>query len=191
MADYTGLSEEFILTSNLRVDLDTFCAELLRDEKMMVGRFDGRIVGPVISGDLGNGENDPSSSSGDITFGPAVNQYITEELEFQTDRPYVTMSLDVNEKWKFGLDNKPLSQEDTIFEAMSKNPFLKVWVLCGYYDGATPFYAAEWVYNHVSINDSLQDNLSFTYYPSDHMIYLNEDSLGQLHQEAEVWYSNR
>lgn len=191
MADYTGLSEEFILTSNLRVDLETFCAELLRDEKMMVGRFDGRIVGPVTSGDLGNGESDPSSSSGDITFGPAVNQYITEELEFQTDRPYVTMSLDVNEKWKFGLDNKPLSQEDTIFEAMSKNPFLKVWVLCGYYDGATPFYAAEWMYNHVFINDSLQDNLSFTYYPSGHMIYLNEDSLGQLHQEAEVWYSSR
>lgn len=38
------------------------------------------------------------------------------------------------------------------------------------------------------INDALQDNLSFTYYPSGHMIYVNADSLVQLHQDAEAWF---
>ena len=77
---------------------------------------------------------------------------------------------------------------NTVYEAMSQNPFLKVWVLCGYYDAATPFYAAEWGYNQVFINEALQDNLSFTYYPSSHMIYVNADSLVQLHQDAEAWF---
>ena len=152
------------------------------------GRFDGRVTGPVTTGDLGDGESDPSSASGDIAFPVAVNEYITDELGFQTDRPYVVQSDEVNKKWKFGLDNQSISQENTIYEAMSKNPFLKVWVLCGYYDAATPFYAAEWVYDHVFINDSLQNNISFTYYPSGHMIYVDADSLVQLHQDAEAWF---
>ncbi len=188
MAAYTGLSEEFILASNLRVDLDSFCKELLHDEKLMVGRFDGRVTGPVTTGDLGDGASDPSSASGDIAFPVAVNQYINGELGFQTDRPYVVQSDEVNKKWKFGLDNESISQENIIYEAMSKNPFLKIWVLCGYYDAATPFYAAEWVYDHVFINDALQDNLSFTYYPSGHMVYVDADSLVQVHQDAEAWF---
>lgn len=57
-----------------------------------------------------------------------------------------------------------------------------------YYDAATPFFGAEWAYNHVFINDSLVDNLSFTYYPSGHMIYVDAGSLVQLHQDAEAWF---
>ena len=81
----------------------------------------------------------------EVSFPVAVNEYITSELGFQIDRPYVVQSDEVNKKWKFGMDNQSLSQENTVYEAMSKNPFLKVWVLCGYYDAATPSYAAEWV----------------------------------------------
>ncbi len=170
------------------MDLDSFCKELLRDEKRMVGRFDGRITGAVTSGSLDDGDSDPSSAAEDVAFDAAVNQYITEELDFQTDRPYVVTSDEVNDSWKYGLDNAFLSQETVIYEAMSKNPFLKIWVLCGYYDGATPFYAAEWVYNHVFIDDSLLPNLTFTYYPSGHMVYLNGDCLSQLHQDALEWF---
>ena len=71
---------------------------------------------------------------------------------------------------------------------MSKNPFLKIWVLCGYYDAATPFYATETVYNHVFLSDDRQDNLRFTYYPSGHMIYMEKDSFDKLRKDAEDWY---
>ena len=188
MAGYTGLSEDYILSSNLRVNLDNFCKELLHDEKQMVGRLDGRFSGPVTSGDLGDGDSDPSDFNTDYVFAAAINWYITEDLGFRTDLPYQALSIDVNKKWKFDLDNAVISQENTIYEAMSKNSFLKVWVLCGYYDAATPFYAAEWVYNHVFIDDSRLDNLRFTYYPSGHMIYLHEPSLEKIHGEAEAWY---
>ena len=71
---------------------------------------------------------------------------------------------------------------------MSKNPKMKVWVLCGYYDLATPFFAAEWTYNDLFLNSSLQDNLTFSYYPSGHMFYQHEPSLRQFRQDAEAWY---
>lgn len=60
--------------------------------------------------------------------------------------------------------------------------------ICGYYDQATPFFAAEWTCNHLFLNDDLKDNLSFTYYPSGHMFYQHEPSLRQFRADAEAWY---
>ena len=71
---------------------------------------------------------------------------------------------------------------------MSKNKFLKIWVLCGYYDMATPFFAAEWVYDHVFLNKSYEKNLKFTYYQSGHMIYMHKPSLVEFKEQAERWY---
>ena len=81
-----------------------------------------------------------------------------------------------------------MNQEDTVYTCMSRNSFLKVWVLCGYYDGATPFHAAEWVYRHVFLNEDSKDRLSFTYYPSGHMIYMVQDAFDQFRADAESWY---
>ena len=71
---------------------------------------------------------------------------------------------------------------------MAKNKNLKIWVICGYYDLATPFFAAEWVYDHIFVEPAYQKNLSFTYYKSGHMIYLHEPSLAQFREDAVKWY---
>ena len=95
----------------------------------------------------------------------------------------------INEKWTYpSTETGGFSQEKIIYEAMSKNRFLKVWVLCGYYDMATPFFAAEWVYDHVFLNKDYEKNLQFTYYPSGHMIYMHKQSLERFRDQAEDWY---
>ena len=190
LAAYTGLSKEFIERNNLRVKLDDFCAELLADKKQMVGRYDGRIAGPVTSGSLDDGASDPSDAVFSLGFGNTFNAYLKDELGFTTDRTYIPMSDEVNDAWTFPISNWGgyLTQEQTIYECMSKNPFLKIWVLCGYYDAATPFYQAEWVFNHVFLDDSVKDNLSFTYYPCGHMIYMEKESFDQFRSDAENWF---
>ncbi|MBR4182558.1 MAG: hypothetical protein IKQ56_01925 [Lachnospiraceae bacterium] len=188
ISQYTGLSEEFILESNLRITLPDFCKELLSDKKLMTGRLDGRFTGPVINGSIEDGESDPSGFDVDAPLAAASNQFIVDELNFNTDRPYIPLSLDVNKRWNFDKDNDILAQEEIINNCMAANSMLKVWVMCGYYDGATPFYGAEWVYNHVFLNDSRLDNLSFTYYPAGHMFYLDKDSFDQFRKDAEKFY---
>ena len=189
-AGYTGLKKELVLTSDLRVDLDTFLTELLKDQKLVVGRMDGRITGSPASGSMDDGESDPSSNSFNLVFGNAFNNYVVSELEFQTDRPYIPLSNDVNDSWSFPVDNWGgyLSQEQIIDECISKNPFLKIWILCGYYDGATPFYTVEYTFSHVFLNDSLKDHLSLTYYPCGHMIYMEKNSFDRFRKDAESWF---
>ena len=189
-AGYTGLKKEFVLSSDLRVGLDEFLVELLKDKKLMVGRLDGRITGPVTGGSIDSGDSDPSNLAFDLSFGNTFNNYVISELGFQTDRPYIPSNSETNAAWTFPISSWGgyLSQEQTVYECISKNPWLKVWVLCGYYDGATPFYSAEYTFSHVFLSDELKNNLSFTYYPCGHMIYMEKESFDKFRSDAEAWY---
>ncbi len=192
MSEFIALDEEDILQANLRIDLDTFSPKLLEDQKLMIGRYDGRITGPVTAGDLSNGSADPSSSSTDIALGNTFEAYLTEELNYETDTEFIPLSLDVNSAWTFlpeGELGYP-SQESTIHDLMAKNKFLKVWVLCGYYDNATPFYATEWTFSHVFLDKERSKNLSLTYYPSGHMFYVDKEAFAKFRKDAENWFKN-
>ena len=189
MAAFIGLDKDYILNKHLRVTLDDFCNELLKDQNLMVGRYDGRYTGPVIGGSLDDSVSDPSGFDIDLPLYTALNQYILEDLGFQTDVPYIPLSHDVNERWDWEAVNAFLAQEDVVHDNMSSNSFLKVWVCCGYYDGATPFYGAEWFFNHLFLDEARQDNLSFSYFPAGHMFYLDQASHDQFRRDAETWYS--
>lgn len=191
LAGYTGLKKEYVLGSNLRVDLDSFLVELLKDRKLVVGRYDGRITGPHTGDSMDNGQDDPSGTAFDLSFGNAFNNYVVSELGFQTDRTYIPLSDEINDAWTFSLSSWGgyMSQEKVIHECISKNPFLKIWVLCGYYDGATPFYSAEYTFSHIFLNEGQKDSLIFTYYPCGHMIYMEKQSFDQFRKDAEAWFA--
>ena len=188
IAGYTGLDAAFVLKHNLRIDVEDFCKQLLSDQKLVIGRIDGRYTGPVTGGSFGSSSADPSLGVLGGAFGMAVNEYIAGELNYHSDKLYETLSISVSESWRYGLDNQVLCQEGDIYNAISQNAFLKIWVLCGYYDLATPFHSAEWVYDHVFLNPENEGRITFTYYPSGHMIYMHEPSLAKFRQEAEAWY---
>ena len=189
VADYIGFKVEDVIQANLRIYIDEFCTWLLKDRKLMVGRIDGRYTGPLTVGSIGSGEADPSVNAMSDAFNAALNRYMSEELDYHTDLPYEYLSNEVNHYWSYNLDNEVLDQKGIIYEIMSRNKFLKLWVLCGYYDLATPFYPAEWVYDHVFLNPEDRERLSFTYYPSGHMIYMHHPSLEQFRKDAEAWYT--
>ena len=120
----------------------------------------------------------------------AVNRYTGEELGYSTDLPYIPLSDAVYDLWSFPTSfGQPFTMQDIVYSVMSKNKFLKVWVLAGYYDLATPFYAAEWFFDHVFVNEETEENLQFTYYPCGHMIYMQENCLASFRQEAEKWFN--
>ncbi len=188
LADYIGLSADYVLKENLRISIWGFCSELKRDERLMIGRYDGRVEGPVTSGSPVTGENDPSGVSADLALVSPYMEYLTQELGFKTDRPYIPLSTEAYMAWPFSDEDGLISQEEMVYDCMSRNPYLKVWVLCGYYDLATPFYGVEWVFNHVFLNEDREKNLRFTYYPSGHMIYMDKASFDKFRKDAEKWY---
>jgi carboxypeptidase C (cathepsin A) len=74
--------------------------------------------------------------------------------------------------------------------AMRQNPHLMVYSLNGYYDMATPFFGTEYDLAHMQLDPTLRKNLRFAYYPSGHMVYLNQDALKQLKTDVARFYDD-
>jgi carboxypeptidase C (cathepsin A) len=181
MSALTGLSRDFILRNRLRVPLDRFMKELLRDQGRIVGRYDSRVLG--IDRDSG-GEGpdyDPSYASLQGAFTATLNEYLRAELNYKSDLPYEILTGHV-QPWNWGRDsqNQFLDVSETLRRAISYNPALRIFVASGRYDLATPTLAAIYTVNHLALDKSLRGNVTMGFYDAGHMMYSHRPSREKL-----------
>jgi len=172
MAYYSGLSEKAILSVNLDVTPRYYWKELLRDKTgQTLGRLDSRYLGldKTEAGD--NPDYSPELTSWLHSFTPAINYYIREHLNFKTDTKY-NMFGPVR-PW----DNRNNNVREGLRQAMAQNPYLKVLIQSGYYDGATTYSAAKYTMYQVDPSGKMKDRFDFKGYRSGHMMYLRHDDL--------------
>ena len=176
IASLTGLSEDYVDRADLRIEHWRFFGELLRERRLTVGRLDGRFTGPAASGIAENMDADPSMDAISGPYSTAYNHYVRHELRYQNDLPYEQISSRVH-PWSFkDFEGRPIDVSPLLERAMRANPHLKVHVAYGYYDGATPHYAAEDVLAHLNLPASLRANIEHAYYEAGHMMYVHEPS---------------
>ncbi|MDR3507479.1 MAG: peptidase S10 [Caulobacteraceae bacterium] len=188
LSAYTGLSVDYVKRAKLRVNLDRFRKELLRDQGRIIGRYDSRFLG---SDEDTAGEApgyDPSDTGIAGAFIAAAGDYITNELKYKTNMEYRPEYYKVGETWDFhhaiinggGQKSNEAAVALDLAQTLRENPHMKVLSLNGWYDLATPFFETEYDLNHMLLDPAARTNLSFAYYPSGHMVYLNPDALKSL-----------
>ena len=197
MSAFIGISPEFIERSNLRVDLSRFRKELMRDERLTVGRLDSRYTG--VDPDAGGStpEYDPSDTAISGAFIASFSDYLARDLNYHTDMNYQVDAYGLPHfewDWKHRPphSNQQQMEPDVALDlsaTMRINPYLHVLSLNGYYDMATPFFATEFDMAHMMLEPAQARNLEFRYYPSGHMIYLNPDALHHLHADLADFYN--
>ena len=183
LARLTGLTEDYIQRTNLRINIHRFCKELLRDERRIVGRLDARFKGidRDAAGELY--ENDPSMVNIMGPYTGTFNDYVRRELGYQNDLPYEILTGKVI-PWSYAeYENQFVYVAETLRQAMSGNPHLRIHVANGYFDLATPFLATEYTFNHLMLDKSLYPNISMSYYEAGHMMYIHLPSLEKLKAE--------
>lgn len=186
MSELTGLSAEFLLQSNLRVNIWRYMKELLRDRRRTVGRLDTRWVG-VDAEVLGEAfEDDPSMSR---VWGPATqafNRYVREDLGWEGHDDLTYRSMTIFPKWKprenqqAGIWTPQLETATQLRAAMNRNPQLQVSLQSGIYDLGTPYFTAELTFDHLMLDPDRAANVSMQRYEAGHMMYLHEPSLADL-----------
>jgi carboxypeptidase C (cathepsin A) len=188
LSRYTGLSEDYLIKANLRVNLPQFMKELQRGRGLTTGRLDARFSG--WSYDLLGeyAEYDPQDVAITGAFTAAFNNYVRDELKFGLDKVYRTGSDEAGTNWdwkhrgggdNFGFPGSPNVEGDLI-QAMLANPHLQVEVENGIYDLATPFFATEYTMEHLALPEKLQKNIHLQYYDAGHMMYLRDEDLAKL-----------
>jgi len=171
MALFSGLSEKSILQNNLDVPESFFWKELLRHESYTVGRLDSRYLG-IDRKDAGDGPDyNAELSSWLHSFTPAINYYLREELGYVTDIKY-NMFGDVR-PW----DREGDMTGENLRLAMAENPYLKVMIQSGLYDGATNYFDAKYTMWQIDPSGKMKDRLRFEGYRSGHMMYLRREDL--------------
>jgi carboxypeptidase C (cathepsin A) len=180
LSRYTGLSPEYIEQTNLRVEIMRFTKELQRDQRRTTGRLDSRFTGIDRDAAGEKWEFDPSLSAITGPYTATLNDYVRSELEFESDLPYEILTSRV---WPWGYEshqNQFINVGETLRKAMTINPYLKVLIANGYYDLATPYFATQYTFDHLDLDESLRGNYSMTFYEAGHMMYVHMPSLSQL-----------
>jgi carboxypeptidase C (cathepsin A) len=184
IARFTGLSEEFIRQNNLRVPIQRFCKELLRDQRRTVGRYDSRLQGIDVDAAGERPDYDPSYAAVQGAYTATLNHYLRNELGVVNDIPYEILT-DRVRPWNYSpaADNRYLNVAPTLRSAMTKNPQLRVFVASGYYDLATPFAATDYTLDHLGLDAGVRGNVTVAYYEAGHMMYIHKGSHEKLRRD--------
>ncbi|HKP28820.1 MAG TPA: hypothetical protein VJU15_05440 [Gemmatimonadales bacterium] len=180
LARYTGLSRSFVEQSNLRIELGRFDAELLRDQGKTVGRLDARFTG--VNGMTGSErpDFDPSMAAIRPPYTAMFNDYVRRDLGYSSDLEYYILGGGIGAPWNFGSDNEYVDVGERLRSAWARNPHMRLFVAFGYYDAATPYYAAEYSISHLRLPAEQRAKISTGYYEAGHMMYIHVPSLGKL-----------
>lgn len=176
LARLSGLSPDYIDRTNLRIEISRFTKELLRSQRRTVGRIDARFLGIDRDAAGEEPEFDPSIAAITGPYSGVLNDYVRSDLKFDSDLPYEILTGRVY-PWNYApYENRYVNVAETLRRAMTQNPFLHVFVAKGYYDLATPFFAADYTFDHLDLDATLRGHLSGAYYEAGHMMYVHTPS---------------
>ena len=183
----TGLNRDYVDRSDLRVDIQHFCKELLRDQRRTVGRIDSRYKGIDESVEDATPEYDPSLAATRPPYTATMNQYVRTELGYKTDLPYYILGGGIG-PWDWGSARAGFPDvSGALRAAFAKNPDMKLFVASGHYDLATPYFATKYTLDHLGLEPEERARVTTREYEAGHMMYVDTGELQKLHGDVSAF----
>jgi len=181
-ARLTALSPAYIEEANLRVSPFRWFKELQRSKRLTTGRLDSRFTGMDFDAAGERVEYDASQAAYEGPYVATFQDYLRRELKWTGDQ---TLLVSGNVRpWDQGQPGQPA---EALRSAMTQQPGMKLLILAGYYDLATPFNGIEHTVSHMSLEPAIRKNVSFTYYEAGHMMYVDKKCREKLHKDVTDW----
>lgn len=177
LARLTGIDATTWLARDLRLDSTFFRSELLRKEGKVVGRFDGRVAWDSTNKAAEMPEYDPSYSLAYGAFSTAMLDYLGRDLGYKEDQPYEILTGKV-QPWRWNSANEVVNLSSRLAAAMRDNPHLRVLVMGGRTDLATPPAGVAYSVSHMmNLPENVRHQITTTFFDGGHMFYLNPPDL--------------
>jgi carboxypeptidase C (cathepsin A) len=190
--EYTGVSLEYVRNSNLRVSGGKFLAEFRRDHGENLGAYDARYRLFTADRTSEYETNEPTDASITDAYVSLSNAYLTDTLGYHTNLPYLTSAYAAIQQaggWDYThRGTLPLDTIPDLQQAMTTNPYLKIFSANGWYDSVTPWLATVYSLNHLGLPAQLRNNVTYGFYPAGHMVYINTSALGTFRADLSQWY---
>jgi carboxypeptidase C (cathepsin A) len=192
MHGYIGIPVQYLIDSHLMIPYGRFLGVLMRGQAETLGRYDSRFAVHALDPGAEYPDADASDDAMDAPYTSAVNQYLRQTLKYNPPIPYKPDTYDLIAKeglWSWQDGSNDINVTPELAQTMSDNPKMLVFSANGYYDFATPWLATKYTLEHMNLSPRLQRNISYGFYQSGHMIYLNQSALDDYHRDLERWYN--
>ncbi len=172
-------------TTDLRIEIQQFCKELLRGEKRTVGRLDSRFKGIDEDAAGERPDFDPAWPRSARPTPPPSTTTCAATLGYKSDLHYYILGGGIGPPWDFGPSGRGFADtSEALRSAFSKNPSMRVFVASGYYDLATPFFATEYTLSpHGPRAQPARADLTAEY-EAGHMMYIHVGELARLKKDV-------
>lgn len=192
---FTGIPAAYWTKANLRMSGAQFSQQLLGAENLTVGRLDSRYQGPAIDPLSSEAEYDPFTNSISSAFNAAINSYVRNDLKYGEQATYMPSAYALpGFEWELrhaapggGRPDASVNVMSDLASAMKHNPRLKVMLMGGYFDLGTLYFGSVYEMKHLPMPASLEDNISYHFFPTGHMVYINEEGLKGMHEYASAF----
>ncbi len=201
LSDMTGLPVDYLRRVKLRIDMEAFRRELLKDQVKVIGRFDGRFVAAdsvrASAGAFDPATDDPATQGVSSAYLSTFQDYLSGDLGYTSDQPYVPLNnMTIEPAWDWhhkapGYDEVQTTPNVALdlAAAMRFNPQMKVLSMNGLYDLATPFFGTENDLAHMLLTPELKANVHLAYYASGHMTYVDAAALHAMKADLTQFYA--
>ncbi|MDE5640295.1 MAG: peptidase S10 [Bifidobacterium castoris] len=201
MSGFIGLPADFIEEKGLRIELDTFRKNLLKDEGETTGRYDTRFTTYGYQDVQGDNEffagEDPSYDAINAAY-LDVYMKMLGDMGFKGYENYEGLSLKVNSSWNWthqapgtmGSPQVPNVAYD-LATALRRNPTSRICVLGGIHDAATPYWNVRHDINKLFLPQALKDRIEYHLHSNGHMLYCDEVALAAAGPELKAFYDKR
>jgi carboxypeptidase C (cathepsin A) len=188
---YTGVPAAYWIKASLRVSGGDYSKELQADSGITTGRLDTRYQGPDIDPLSKEADYDPFTDSITAAYVTAINQYAREDLKYGENMTYKPSARQPGFHWNMqhvppggqGWESSVNVMPDLAL-AMKRNPKMKVMLMGGYFDLGTLYFGATYEMKHLPIPRDLEANISYHFFQTGHMVYVNEQALKELHDHT-------
>ena len=188
LGQFTGLPAQVWVKAHLRLQAAEFEALLLNDEGLVTGSQDTRYTAPALHALSTKPGFDASGVKGS-TVQAVIDTYMHNTLRFGVGLNY-QQDADIPGHW----DTYHVSDESKTWlggpnvlsdlaTVMTRNAAMRVLVMGGYFDLATPYDVGSFEMKHLPIEPQLQRNIDYAVFPTGHEPYLDPDSRQKMHDE--------
>jgi carboxypeptidase C (cathepsin A) len=180
-----------------------FLRSLLKNQRRVVGEYDGRVTGPDsgIAGHVSSdsGDNDATMAAVGGVYTAMWNHYLNNELKFVATSPFLDINGQAFNNWDFshidptGRRTRGLGSLYTagdLAASMAINPYLRVFSANGYYDAVTPYFQTQLTFESSPFSKGNRNRLTVRNYPSGHMVYLDNASRTQMKKDLVPFYAS-
>jgi carboxypeptidase C (cathepsin A) len=187
---YTGVPAAVWIKANLRLTGGEFSKYLQDSSDISTGRLDSRYEGPALDPLAAEVEYDPFTDATTSSFESAMNTYAHDTLKFGDNMTYKPSAREPGFNWDMkhrgpgGWPGTYLNVMRDLAYTMTVNPHMHVLLMGGYFDLGTLYFGATYEMKHLPMAPALQKNIAYKFFPTGHMVYVNEEALKGLHDRT-------